>query len=68
MKTETLKAARAWWWSRNLCDRSRGCQEREVMSWTTKKQKARGWEERKSVGGGGGGEMYSTTVSVDGSR
>lgn len=39
------------------------------MSWTTKKQKARGWEERKSVGGGGGGgEMYSTTVSVDGSR
>jgi hypothetical protein len=39
-----------------------------VMSWTTKKQKARGWEERKSVGGGGGGEMYSTTVSVDGSR
>jgi hypothetical protein len=25
MKTETVKAARAWWWSENLCDRSREC-------------------------------------------
>lgn len=28
MKTETLKAARVWWWSRNLCDRARGCRAR----------------------------------------